>query len=305
MTRLRISLTGGSGLLALNWAACFGTEHDITLALHRRVVNTDLASVMPADLSQVSGIRRFLQISRPDVLIHTAAMTHVDHCEAQPDLAARVNTDLARDVAHACVAEGVRMVLISTDHLFDGSTALLDETAPVHPINVYARTKVAAEHAVQDILPSALILRTNFFGWGPSYRHSFSDMVIGQIRAGKSVSLFTDTFVTPILAKDLGCAILDLLALDQSGVFNLVGDTRISKHGFGLMLAQQFGLPAQLIQASRLSDRRDLVARPLDMSLSNAKARAILGRPLGSLEHGCEVLALQENTPAIQKMRAL
>lgn len=306
---MRIALTGGSGLLALNWAASFAMreaeDDSVCLALHQRKITTSLGATCVADLSSPDAAARWLEGCQADVVIHAAALTNVDQCEVEPDLARQINTDMAGNVAQACARTGVRMVLMSTDHLFDGRQPLLDEEAPPAPVNVYAHTKAAAETLARKHLPDALILRTNFFGWGPSYRMSFSDMVIRKLRANQPVSLFTDAFVTPILVSEVAQGCLDLLKQGESGVFNLVGDTRLSKHAFGMILAETFDLPLGLIRAARLQDRVDLVARPLDMSLSNAKTCAALGRPIGGLSDGCIALLQQEHHRAIQEVRAL
>jgi dTDP-4-dehydrorhamnose reductase len=84
------------------------------------------------------------------------------------------------------------------------------------------------------------------------------------------------------------------LECNASGIFNLVGDHRISKHEFGVRLAHAFGLDTGLIRPARLADARGLVPRPLDMSLDNRKASRMLARPLGGVDAHLAQLRAQE-----------
>ncbi|NBP06440.1 MAG: SDR family NAD(P)-dependent oxidoreductase, partial [Bacteroidetes bacterium] len=127
---------------------------------------------------------------------------------------------------------------ISTDHLFSGDNALVDESFPVSPINIYGLTKAEAELRVLEENPEALVIRTNFYGWGTSYRQSFSDFIIRTLRAGRKLELFEDVFFTPILAEVVAQTICDLMAKNAKGIFNIVGSQRLSKFDFGLRVAK-------------------------------------------------------------------
>jgi len=211
----------------------------------------------------------------------------------------------AANVAQACSRLGVSHVHISTDHLFAGKESMLDESAPVSPINVYGRTKAEAERQVIDRNPSALVIRTNFYGWGTSYRRSFSDVVIDGLRSGTGVTLFNDVHYTPILVKTMVDAVHDLVELKASGVFNVVGDERISKLDFGYLVASEFGLGRELIAKGSFGDQNFLVRRPMDMSLTNAKICSLLGRRLGGVEVGVSELHQQEINGLVQEIRKL
>jgi dTDP-4-dehydrorhamnose reductase len=301
----RILITGGSGLLAVNWALAVRNRFAVTLGLHQRSVS--LASVRTANIDLGSADRLVAQIQDigPDLVIHAAGLTSVERCESEPDLAWQVNVTTAANVAQACSRLGVSHVHISTDHLFAGKESMLDESAPVSPINVYGRTKAEAERQVIDRNPSALVIRTNFYGWGTSYRRSFSDVVIDGLRSGTGVTLFNDVHYTPILVKTMVDAVHDLVELKASGVFNVVGDERISKLDFGYLVASEFGLGRELIAKGSFGDQNFLVRRPMDMSLTNAKICSLLGRRLGGVEVGVSELHQQEINGLVQEIRKL
>ena len=204
-----------------------------------------------------------------------------------------------------CAKLNIPMVYISTDHLFSGNESLVDEEFPVSPINVYAKTKVEAESYIQNTYPEALIIRTNFYAWGTSYRHSFSDMVINNLRAGKKISLFKDIYYTPILIDPLVHNVHELVQKGAKGIFNMVGDDRISKYDFGLKLAREFNLDNSLIKDGKIIDKPSLVNRPHDMSLSNKKVSNYLGKKMGGLDQHILKLKAQEANGLAQELQAL
>lgn len=292
-------------MLAVNWALAVRNRFDVTLGLHQRSVT--LASIRTATIDLESPERLVAQIEAisPDIVIHAAGLTSVERCESEPDLAWQVNVVTAANVAQSCARLGISHAHLSTDHLFSGMGSMLDESAQVSPVNVYGRTKAEAELRVLESNPAALVIRTNFYGWGTSYRRSFSDVIIDGLRSGVGITLFNDVYYTPILAKTLADAVHDLISFGASGVFNVVGDERLTKLEFGYRIANAFGLNPELITEGRFAEQSLLVQRPADMSLSNAKVCALLGRQLGCVEMGVGDLHEQELNGLCQEVRKL
>lgn len=290
----KVLITGGSGLLAVNWASLIREEADVVLGLHQRKVSLNDVDSHFIEFDSVDDVKRILDTERPDIVIHTVGLTSVEKCEKHPDLARYLNITLAEYVAKACALSGVAMVHISTDHLFSGKHAWSKETDVVDAQNEYGVTKAEAEYRVLEFCSKALVIRTNFFAWGPSYRQSFSDVIIESLRKNIPINLFSDVFYTPILIENLVTSTHELLNLNESGIFHIVGDQRLSKYEFGVLTAEKFGLDQSLLCPCHLADIPDLVQRPLDMSLSNQKVRGVLGHELGSADTQLEKLLLQE-----------
>lgn len=301
----KILITGGSGLLALNWARCIRDRWDVILGLHRRRISMARTQACQIDLESHKAIVELLEELRPQLVVHTVALTNVDQCEREPELAGHVNLDLAVNVARACAQCGIKLVHVSTDHLFAGDVSWADEDWTVSPRNVYARTKAEAEVGVLEHNPSSLVVRTNFYGWGTRYRTSFSDFILQSLRTGKTLNLFDDVFYNPILIDSLVDATHELLEKGARGIFHVVGDERISKYDFGLKLAAHFELDAGLIRAVSIREQPQLVSRPRDMSLSNRKARLLLGRPVAGLSSDIDGLYRQENQGVAEELAQL
>lgn len=294
MTIRRALLTGGSGLLAINWACAMRDGWEVVLGTHIHSVNLQGVASCRLDLSNLARLELQVRQLAPDLIVNAAGLTDVDRCEANPQLATLVNSELAGNVATVAERIGAGLIHISTDHLFSGDQEWRTEADLTSPLNEYARSKLLGETLVREACSRALVVRTNFFGWGHAGRRSFSDWIVYSLRAGKTIPLFDDVYFTPILADILAQAAHDLAALGASGIFNITGDQRVSKYEFGCRLANRFGLPGELIRRSQMIHAGLSAPRPRDMSLSNAKVRSHLGKSLGSLDDYVEALRIQE-----------
>ena len=284
MYKKRVLITGGSGMLALNWACAIRKDMHVTLAMHNHSVKLRGVSNCNLDLSNVLLLNDQIRTLKPDLIIHTAGLTNVDKCEKNPALAFHINAEIASNISLISFKNNIQFIHISTDHLFDHSDALYTEISETNPVNVYAKSKLLAEELVFKMNPKSIIIRTNFFCWGYSQRQSFSDWIIYSLRAGKVLSMFDDVYITPIIADSLACLSHDLAELKVSGIFNVVGDEKISKFDFSVRLAKKFGLPLKNIERDSLSNSNLFAMRPHNMALDNSKASKILGKKIGSLD---------------------
>lgn len=279
----KILITGGSGLLAVNWAIQTRDVFEIILCQHTRVVAVKGVKNILLDLSEITSITDAILLLKPDLVVHTAGLTNVDECEKNRELSEETNITLSLNVAIACKKTETKLVHISTDHLYDGKKQYLKEDEEVSPVNIYGETKAASEEKVLENNPAALIIRTNFYGYGTSYRKSFSDFIINNLKSNQSVDLFDDVFYTPIIIESLVSIVHLLVDKNEKGVFNIVGDDRISKYQFGIKVAQEFDLNSSLIKKVKFFDQK-LVKRPRDMSLSNKKVSNHLNIKVGGSE---------------------
>jgi len=294
MKKKHILITGGSGLLATNWACVVRNGWDVTLGIHQHKVHIEGVDSCLLELNDFSLLEDQLEQLAPDLVIHTAGMTSVDRCEKEPELAEQVNAVIARNIARATAKRKISLVHISTDHLFSGDNSFSTEESLVEPINEYGRTKALAEKWVQAENPKALIIRTNFFCWGHGHRKSFSDWLIYNLREGQELSLFDDVYFSPILADTLVLVVHELVEKRISGVYNLVGDERISKYDFAITLCNEFDLSAGLIRRQQVKNSSLQAKRPRDMSLDNQKVRKLLGRKIGTVTQFLSMLHNQE-----------
>ena len=168
---MKIMLTGGKGML--------GRTLCRELA-EFEVIATDLPE---ADITDAAGFEKLLQTVKPDAVIHCAAMTAVDKCESETLLAYKLNADGTANVAKACSKNNVRLIAISTDYVFDGSS-----DRPYNELDianggntVYGKSKFAGEEAVRQYCPDHVIARISWLygAGGPSFVHAMMNLADG------------------------------------------------------------------------------------------------------------------------------
>ena len=285
-----ILICGGSGLLGVNLAIYFRNRVKVILALNKKKVVIKNVKNKIIDLNSIDNICSIIESESIDLVINASGYTNIEKCEEFVNEAINVNTTIPLNLAKACNALGVKLVHISTDHLFSGDRNFYKEISKIEPQNVYGHTKHRGEIKVLENCKNSLIIRTNFFGWGPKYRSSFSDYIIYNLKQKNKIFLFENVFFTPIATGNFITVLNCLIFKNVTGVYNIVGDERVSKYNFGLKLAKAFNLDSNLITPIKIEEKNDLVKRPKDLSLSNEKVRKLLGRPLGLLDMQIESL---------------
>jgi len=285
-----IVFTGGSSLLAQSWIKYEQPDYNYVLALHQRKLDNSKYKSIFLNYQDATHIAEQLERVKADVVVNCIGLTSVEDCEENIAQATQTNVEIANRIASVCNNMGIKLVHISTDHLFDGTNAFSDEHTPLSPLNTYGKTKGEGEKAILENNPDALVIRTNFFGWGPVYKASFSDKILKNLEAGKQNNLFDDVFYTPISVKTLSEKIALLIEKEAKGVFNICSNERITKYQFGVMIANVFGHETTLLHPASIDSVPNLTLRPKDMSLCNHKLCAFLGTSIPSLEEQIRVL---------------
>jgi dTDP-4-dehydrorhamnose reductase len=293
---MRIIITGGSGLLGINCAIALRDDHEILLLSYSKSVVLRQVESMKVSLDNKDQLSQVVKDWGAQVIIHAAGITNVDYCEKYPDKAYETNVNLVKNVSEIALINNLKLVYISSDHLFDGGSPLYSEIDTPNPLNVYAKSKLMGEEAAKSVNKNCLIIRTNFFGWGSKAKMSFSDWVINSLRSGIEVNGYKDIFHTPIFLNHLSYAIVELIKNDQKGVFNVVGNSRISKYDFIILIAEIFGLDTSMVVKSSYKKTMSSIQRPLNMSLSNALVKNKLHINIPELEQGVLELLAQEGS---------
>jgi dTDP-4-dehydrorhamnose reductase len=252
-----------------------------------------------ADLADGDAVARLVGDNGARIIVHTAGLTDVDGCEAHPDDARRLHVDATVNLARAAQRAGARFIYISTDHLWDGTRAMVDEETPTAPMNVYARTKRDGEIAASAECRDALVLRTNIFGRGRPWRPSFSDWIERGLRERRTLTMFTDVYFTPIAMELLCPIIVEMTRRGACGLYHAAGGERLSKCDFARRLADSFGYdPAPIVPVS-VAGVALTAPRPNDMSLSTHKIARFLGRPMPDCRESLNALRGKAEKPHV------
>ncbi len=238
------------------------------------------------DLLSGTSIREAVFAARPDVVLHAAALASHEGCDSDPVLAQLINVESTTHLARACADVGAKFVYLSTDAVFDGGRGNYTELDAANPFSVYGETKLLGELAALAAHDDVLVTRTNFFGWSPTGTRSILEFFVNALRSGQQVSGYTDFVVSSIYVQDLLTAIYDLVGSDRRGVVHLGASDAISKYHFGVRVASQFGLDAELISPVTSNAGGHATSRARDLSLDTSLAASWLGRSVPTQELG-------------------
>jgi dTDP-4-dehydrorhamnose reductase len=280
-------ITGASGLLGANLALQWSEAGiDLTGLYHSHPVGAPGFAARRVDLTDEAAVQTAIREAAPDWIIHCAAATNVDWCEAQPEQARRVNADGAGVVAAAARDAGAGMITISTDSVFDGERGGYTEADAPAPVNAYARSKLAGERAVLAAHPAALVVRTNIFGWNAQPKRSLAEWVLARLEAGEDVPGWADVVFNPLLVNDLGDLLLGAMERGLRGVYHFAGQNAVSKYAFAQGVARTFEYDEGRVHPTSVDDVSFAAPRPRSTTLTVDKACAALGRPMPTVEAG-------------------
>lgn len=278
---VRLLLTGAGGLLGGELARRLGARHELTAAVGRRPAPPGLVA-RPLDLAHGTGVAALLDEVRPEAVVHAAALADPDACEREPQRASELNAVACGRLAGLCRSRSCRLVLLSTDLVFDGRQPFADESAPPGPLQAYGRSKLEGERLALAAWPEAAVVRSALvLGRGHGPRGTASEAVAWALAAGRPAGLFEDQFRTPVDAASLADLLERLLERGGRGVFHAGGPERLSRLELGRRVARAWGLDEGLLRPLRQGDLPG-APRPADVSLDSGRAARELGwRPRG------------------------
>jgi len=215
---------------------------------------------------------------KPDAIVHAAALTDVDKCERERDLASEVNYEATKVIAKCANDLRAFMIYVSTDYVFDGKKGMYQEDDEPGPINFYGHTKLKGEQAVKELLSDYLIVRASvIYGSTPSSgKVNFALWVLDALREGKSITVTADQFVSPTLNTNLAEMMMECLERRLTGILHLAGATRLSRLDFASELCSEWSLNPSLINPIEMGKMKWSAPRPRDSSLDVTKASSIL-----------------------------
>lgn len=230
------------------------------------------------DLDRPGSAAHAIEAFCPDVVINTAAYTAVDRAEDEPDLAMRINADAAGEVAEAAARIGASVIQISTDYVFDGSASgAYAEDAPVAPLGVYGRTKLAGEVQVRAASPRNVIIRTAWV-YSP-FGHNFVRTIMTAAQTRDVLKVVDDQRGNPTSALDLADGLLavidrwrDAPDVGLGRTYHIAGTGSTSWCGLARAImakCDQLDLPTAKIEPIATVDWPTKAARPLNSRLSS------------------------------------
>jgi dTDP-4-dehydrorhamnose reductase len=271
----KICITGAYGLLGQNLVkALSGKNYDIIGIdiLKEPAAQAGLNEYHCADITVKDSICSLIKKINPDVLINTAAITNVDLCETERELAKTVNADSVKYMLDG-VSANCKFVQISTDYVFDGITGPYDEESKTNPISWYGATKLMAEETVISSCKNGLVVRTMVLvGQIKGLKTDFIHFVKSSLQSSKSIKIVTDQVGNVTLASNLAKNIVAAIETDIKGILSLAGGERISRFDFAIKIAKRYNLDATLILPILTADLKQPAKRPLSSGFTHKRA---------------------------------
>jgi len=274
VVEVKLLVTGATGLVGREVvSAAVQRGHTVYAGWHER--RPEAGTPVKLDIADSGSVRNAFDVS-PDVVVHLAALTDVDKCEANEPMANELNCLATESIAREAAARGVYMVFVSTDYVFDGDRGLYAEDDEPQPVNKYGWSKLRGEQAVEAASGNSCIARISTpYGVHP-FRSSFATFLAGKLAAGEEVRVASDQFTSPTYTIDLSLAIIEIAERRIAGVLHVSGSERCSRLDFATALAERLSLDKLLIKPVLMNEIPWKAPRPRDSSLNVDKAKGLL-----------------------------
>ena len=303
----RVLITGIAGLLGSNLALHFMKKTELFGVLNKSKISIPNVSLFNCDIRNKDEITEILRDIRPDIIIHCAAETNVDCCEENKRNAYRLNATATKYLANYSKKSFCKVIYISTDSIYRGNMGNCFEYEKPEPRNIYAKTKLTGEMAVQEKAHDYLILRTNIYGWNTLPKLSLAEWVIDRIELGKEkVAGFVDVVFSPILVNDFAEAIERMINGELSGTYNIGARDSCSKYEFARMICRVFGKDVNIVRKASIKEIAFKAPRPQNSSLNVDKISGILGvESMPTVEMGLIKFKKLKETGYLSKLKNL
>jgi dTDP-4-dehydrorhamnose reductase len=294
----RVLIIGSNGLLGQKVTDLLlrGSAYNITLASksEKPIGDVGSAQYMAMDITSRKDVKHVVFSCEPDVIINAAAMTDVDACERERELAWKINVGGVQNIIETARKNEAKIIHVSTDYVFNGRAGPYGENDDPEPLNYYGRSKLASENEIRASGLDYCIARTMvLYGYAHGVKSNFALWLIQNLEKKLSVRVVNDQYGNPTLADDLAHGIMSALELGRSGIYHIAGREIISRREFAVRLARVFGFDSALIVPAKTSDLRQLAVRPLKSGLVTLKAEVELGIKPSTVEEGVTVLKSQ------------
>lgn len=300
---MKLLVTGGSGLVGSNVVKVARERYDadVTMTVHRwrpdgGALDDDWVALDLRDPAEAAACVRRV---RPDAVVHTAILNDLPRMYRERQLAWDLYVTATRALVEGANDVGAKLVLVSTDWVFDGRQPGADERTPPNPVNYYGVLKVVCETVVREVAADGAVARVagvNGINWArpdrvPTQNPGFGDLAaaaVASLRAGEPFIVWDggiNQVATPSLASDCAEMILRIVDRDTTGVLHCCGGQAVSRLELARAAAEVFGVDPGLVETGP-PDLGDVASVPFprDTSLSAEVTAATLGVDLPTVQ---------------------
>ena len=241
------------------------------------------------DITDQDKIIQILQEIKPDRIIHLAAMTNVDQCETQQELAILLNAKSTEILAKQAAKQNAFFVYVSTDYVFDGIKGMKKEDDSTNPLGFYGKSKLEGEFTLNKLASSWCIARTSTPFGIHHKKKSFPLWVQESLEAKKEIPVLVDQLTSPTYVPNLSKMLIEVATRQITGVIHLAGATRISRYELAELVADKLSLDKKFLIQTNTDEMNWKAQRPKDSSLDVSLAAEILNEKPQEIEHSLDL----------------
>ena len=267
----KILITGSAGQLGTSLGKVFKSRYDL-VSTSRTKPNKSTNYFL--DITNSLFVKDMVAAISPDIIINLAALTNVDLCESNPDLAHAINFQGVKNLVN--VFKGP-IIHLSTDYVFDGKLGQYKENDITNPINVYGVTKYKAEKILLEKSKESLVIRTNvLYDYQSKAKSSFLNWVVDSLKRGEKIKVVNDQFNNPTWTDSISVVIDRAIKADLNGLIHWGDFDWISRYDFANKIADKFNLQSNLIEPIKTEELNQVAPRPLNGGLDTTLAQDLL-----------------------------
>ena len=284
-----ILITGGLGQLGISLKRIFNSKYEIISSTRSKNLR---AADIYLDVTNPILFKDVLKITSPDLVINLAALTDVDLCERNPELAYSINVGGIDNLVNTFNGP---IIHISTDYVFDGESGPNKEKDPTNPLNVYGSSKLASENMLLEQSEDSLVIRANvLYDYASRSNASFLNWVISSLEKGKEINVVEDQWNNPTWTSSLAVVIDRSIDSGINGLLHWGDGSWINRFEFANKIADIFNLKKSLIKPIKTSELDQIARRPLKGGLDSEFAQMELNLEPPSVEE-CLQTILEQN----------
>jgi dTDP-4-dehydrorhamnose reductase len=296
----KILITGANGLLGQKLVEQLVQQGDFdVIATGRGACRLSGSgfTYQTLDIENEQEVEATLADLRPEVIIHGAAMTHVDECEKHQEACYKANVLATKYLIAAAEKIQSHFIFVSTDFIFSGLDGQnpYTEDAVADPVNYYGQTKLDGEELLKRSSLKWAIARTVLV-YGLANDLSRSNIILwvkASLEAGKQIQVVDDQVRTPTLAEDLAAGCILMAEQGATGIFNISGSELLTPYDMAIETADYFGLNKELIVRTDSTKFTQPARRPMKTGFVIEKAKNQLGYRPKTFREGISILAKQ------------
>lgn len=283
----RVLIIGGSGFIGYRLVKFLSEKKFDVNFTYLKNRPTNSVGSHRLDITDRESTLNLFKTTKPKLVIHSSALTNVDLCEENHDLADSINIDGTKNVVDACKITDSMLIYVSTSSVFDGNKDKYFEDDIKSPATYYGKTKASAEDLIINSGLSYLILRTDQpYYWKEEWQHTNSVLrVLETIKEGKIMREISDWYNNPTYLPEFVHALYELLKSKHIGIFHVVGSDYVNRYQWANVTAKIFNLSDNMIKPIH-SKTLNLAAKRPNVNLSNSKIINTRGIKMSGIEEG-------------------